>query len=113
MASNTNILTGIHALKFAKEHWEDHIRQHGKDTNGGRLFTKYLQKIDWILMDFKTSPLFPQLVRDGLREEINADVFALPAIHEKIQLLPPKGREMVEAMIDALLKGEEIILEQQ
>jgi FixJ family two-component response regulator len=50
-----------------------------------------------------THPQLPDVVREGIKREINSDIFAIPAIHEKIALLNPKHREVLEEFIDELL----------
>lgn len=105
--ANTNILTAIHSLKYAKEHLEDFVRQAGPMSNGGKIFVGYVKRIGWMLNDFKTHPAFSDFMREGLRDEVASDVFALPAIHENIQKLPPLHRDCVEKLIDILLKADE------
>jgi hypothetical protein len=54
-----------------------------------------------------THPQLPDVVREGIKREINSDIFAIPAIHEKIALLNPKHREVLEEFIDELLKKKQ------
>lgn len=49
-----------------------------------------------------------QEVRDGIKNEIKSDVFAVPAILEKIALLNPDQRDLIESAIDAMLDGIEV-----
>lgn len=49
-----------------------------------------------------------QEVRDGIKNEIKSDVFAVPAILEKIALLSPDQRDLIESAIDAMLNGIEV-----
>ena len=102
----SNIVSAIHCLKMSQEYFADFIREF-PDSEGSRLFYKYQKRIDWIISDFLTHPFFDEDVRDGIREEIKSDVFTVPAITEKVSLLRPEQREMIELIIDAALNGEE------
>jgi hypothetical protein len=102
-----NIISAIQNLRMAKDQFEDFIRQYPK-SSGERLFKKYIDKIDWIFSDIITIPSITDEVRIGIRKEIASDVFAVPAIVEKVSLLSPEQREMIEDTIDAMLAGEEI-----
>lgn len=73
-----------------------------------KLFKGYVARLNWIFNDLKSEPQLPQIVRDGINQELNSDLFSVPAICEKVALLAPPQREMVEAIIDELLKGEAI-----
>lgn len=107
----SNIVSAIHHLKLAQEHFEDFIREHN-ESNGARLFRNYCNKIKWILTDLITHPFLPEEVRQGIKQEVNSDVLAIPAINEKIALLNPRQREALETAIDQMLTGElEIINE--
>lgn len=107
----SNIVSAIHHLKLAQEHFEDFIREHS-ESKGARLFTNYCNKIRWIHTDLITHPFLPESVRQGIKQEVNSDVLALPAINEKIALLNPVQREAIETAIDEILEGKlEIINE--
>jgi len=103
----SNIISAFHHLRMAKEHLQD-LQREMPDSLGSRMGKKYENKIDWIYQDFITIPLFPNEVKDGIRNEWNSDVFAVPAINKKIALLDPSFREILESIIDAKLAGEEI-----
>lgn len=102
-----NIISAIHHLKMAKEHYDDFIRDY-PESSGARLFLSHVNKINWIFRDTITHPHVTQEVRDGIKREILSDVFAVPAINEKVALLSPEQREIIEETIDAMLAGEEI-----
>ena len=102
-----NVISAVHHLKMAKEFLEDFCRQH-KASIGERLFKQYIHKIDWIFRDMVTCHAVGEWVREGIKKEIASDVFAVPAITEKIALLTPQQRDALEQMIDALLNGEKI-----
>lgn len=105
----SNIISAIHHLRMSKEHWQD-LQREMPNSLGEKLGKKYEAKIDWIYTDFISCHLFPSAVRDGCRKEWNSDVFAVPAIVDKVALLAPDKRELVESIIDAMLSGEEITL---
>jgi len=102
-----NIINAIQNLKMAQEQFLDFTRQY-PNSAGSRLFKKYADKIDWICSDIITHPFLTNDIRDGIKNEINSDVFAVPAIIEKIALLNPDQRELIEDTLDAILSGEEV-----
>jgi len=102
-----NIIGAIQNLRMAKDQFEDFIRQY-PDSAGSKLFKRYIDKISWIFVDIVSIPSITEEVRTGIRKEIVSDVFAVPAILEKVALLSPEQREMIEDTIDAMLAGEEI-----
>ena len=110
MADNSNIVCGIHNLKLAMEYFEDFQRQH-QGTKGANLFKDYCRRINWMLNDLITHPFLPENVRMGIKHEINSDLLAIPAITEKIALLKPESRESLEEIIETLLSGAELIVE--
>lgn len=110
MKGQANIVSGIHHLLMAREHFESFRRDH-QQSKGDILFKGYTQRITWILTDLKTHPHLPEPVREGIKKEIESDVFAVPAINEKISLLKPEHREQLETIIDRLINGEELIVE--
>jgi hypothetical protein len=75
---------------------------------GSRLFKTYVDRINWIFKDLLAYPHLTPGVREGFKAEIESDVFAIPAISEKVALLNPQQREMIEVTIDAMLSGVEI-----
>ena len=105
----SNIISAIHHLRIAKEHWQD-LQREQRNTIGEKLGKRYEVKIDWIYTDFISCTAFTDAIREGCRKEWNSDVFAVPAINDKISLLAPNKRELVESIIDAMLEGEEITL---
>ena len=107
ISSGANIINAIQNLKMAQEQFEDFERQF-PNSQGSRLFKKYNDKINWIFSDIITHPFLPNIIRDGIREEIKSDVFAVPAILEKIALLTPEQREIIEDVLDAYIYGETV-----
>ena len=104
---SANIISAIQNLKMAQEQFEDFCRQF-PDTKGERLFKIYVGKINWMFKDIVTHPFLTEAVRAGMRKEIESDVFAVPAILEKVALLTPEQREIIEATLDAMINGEEV-----
>jgi len=76
------------------------------------LFTGYKKRAEWIVNDLITHPLLPQSVRDGIKAEWSSDCFTVDAIAEKAALLNPAQRENIESVIDCMLKGETLKIEQ-
>lgn len=108
MSDNKNsAISAIHHLRMAKEFYLDFIRQY-KGSIGANIFKNYIKKIDFIFTDIKSNIHFNQSIRDGIRKELECDIFQIPAINEKISILTPNQRELIEATIDAMLAGEEI-----
>ena len=108
----SNIISAIHHLRIAKEHWQD-LQREQPNTIGEKLGKRYEAKIDWIYKDFISCTMFTDAIREGCRKEWNSDVFAVPAIVDKISLLAPDKRELIESIIDAMLEGEEIIIKDE
>ncbi|HEY8690548.1 MAG TPA: hypothetical protein VIM07_15030 [Chitinophagaceae bacterium] len=101
----SNIVSAVHHLKLAQEHFEDFVREH-EGSKGAKLFRNYSSKIKWIHTDLITHPFLPESVRLGIKQEVNSDVLAIPAINEKIALLNPTQREAIETAIDQILDGK-------
>ncbi len=104
---SANIIGAIQNLKMAQEQFLDFCRQF-PNSQGERLFKTYVSKIDWVFKDIITHPFLTKEVRVGIKKEIESDVFAVPAILEKIALLKPEQREIIEDVIDAYISGETI-----
>lgn len=109
MKGGANIISSIQNIRQAKEHFESFKREH-PNTKGATLFGGYSKRLDWIFNDLVSHPLLTDEVRKGVRQEWESDVFSVPAINEKVALLNPEQREAVEAIIDSMLSGEEIVI---
>lgn len=103
----SNIVQSINKLKQSYDLFEDFQRQH-PFTKGAAIAKHYNTKILWIYKDFVSNPSFNDKVREGVIKEWNSDIFIIDAINNKIGLLAPEKRELIETIIDALLNGEEI-----
>jgi hypothetical protein len=86
---------------------QDFIRQ-APSTRGAVIFDGYSRKIKWILRDILTFPYFPDEVRAGIKAEIESDCFAVEAIHDKIPLLNPDQRAMLEELVEDMVAGKTI-----
>lgn len=110
MRGESDIVSGLQALKRTYDHWESFIREK-PGSLAERMFKEYLKKINWIVFDFLSCPHFPEDVRRGIRKEWTSDGFSVPAISEKVALLSPEQRSAVENVIDLLLSGEKLEIE--
>jgi len=103
----SSVVQGIQHLKQADEFINDFIRQ-APNTRGAVIFSMYSRKIRWILFDILTFPFFTDEIRKGIKAEIESDAFAVEAIHDKIPLLNPEQREMLEELVGDMLEGKTI-----
>ena len=103
----SSIVQGIQHLKQADEFINDFIRQAPK-TRGALIFLIYSNKIRWILRDILTYPHFTDEIRVGIKAEIESDAFGVEAIHDKIPLLSPDQRAMLEELVEDMLAGKTI-----
>jgi hypothetical protein len=87
----------------------DFVRQ-ASMSRGGIIFLNYSRKVRWILNDIITYPHFDDEVRKGVKAEIESDAFSVPAISEKIPLLNPEQRQMIEELIEDILAGKTITI---
>jgi hypothetical protein len=104
------IISSIQHIIIADEFCKDFVRSH-PDSAGANIFKSYSKKLNWIIADFYSYPHFPKEIRDGIKNEIKSDPFTIPAINEKLALVTPQHREMIESIIDAILKGEKFTIE--
>jgi hypothetical protein len=103
----SSIVQSIQHLKQAEEFMNDFVRQ-APNTRGSVIFSMYSKKVRWILTDILTFPYFTDEVRLGIKTEIESDAFAVEAIHDKIPLLNPEQREMLEELVEDMLAGKTI-----
>lgn len=100
----TSLVAFLHHIKIAKEFGEDFNRALSKP-----ILRNYITRLDYILNDFQASIHFPDDVRQAIREELQSDVMIVEAISDRIRLLNPAQREVVEMLIDMIIKGEEVM----
>ena len=103
----SSVIQSIQHLKIADEFMNDFIRE-SPSSRGSLIFNSYSRKIKWILKDIITYPYFCDIVRTGLKNEIESDAFSVEAIVDKISLLNPEQRLMVEELIEDVLNGKQI-----
>ena len=103
----SSIIQSIQHLKQSEEFMKDFIRQ-APNTRGAAIFGGYSRKLRWILTDILTFPYFPDEVRKGIKAEIESDCFAVEAIHDKIPLLNPEQRAMLEELVEDMVAGKTI-----
>lgn len=102
-----SIVAAINELGKCIEYFEDFKR----DVKGGigeKIANNYINKLNWILTDFKTIPLFTDELREKINKEVKADKFQVDALYEKILDLESNNREIIENQIDTLLSNQKI-----
>lgn len=99
-------MSTIQHIRLAIEFAQD--VQRNPNSRAAKSFAIYENRLQWILKDFKTNPLFPEEVRNGIEQEYKSDIFSLEGLKEKIPLIPAQHREDVEVLIDAILQGKQI-----
>ena len=109
MKGSSDVVSGIQSIRRAYDHWGSFIRER-PGSIAERMFGAYCKRLEWIANDMLTCPLFPDIVREGIRREWNSDNFSVPAIVEKVALRPVDQREVVENIIDRLITGERLII---
>jgi hypothetical protein len=103
----SSVVQAIQHVKIADEFMNDFIRS-APTTRGAIIFGQYSRKLRWILSDIITYPHFDDEVRKGIKVEIESDCFAVEAIHDKIPLLNPEQRAMLEELVGDMLAGKTI-----
>jgi len=103
----SSIVQAIQHLKQSDEFMNDFIRA-APNTRGAVIFKDYSRRLQWILRDIITYPYFDDEVRKGIKVEIESDAFAVPAIVGKISLLNPEQREMMEDLVDDIVKRKTV-----
>ena len=103
----SSVVSCIHHLKLADEYAKDFVRS-APGTRGSVIFGNYSKRIHWIFRDVITYPHFGEEVRDGMRKEIASDAFSYDSLTEKMALLDPEQREMLEGLLDDILRGKTV-----
>lgn len=98
----SSIVSAFQNLKLSKDYFEDYLRER-PGTRLAIIIKGYLKKIDWLYTDAITNPGISEVGREGIKREFKTDPFAVPAINEKIALLPPERREEVEKYVDGII----------
>lgn len=105
MKQRSSIASAIQHLRIAQMYLDSWMLDH-PGTKGVPLFRQFIKKIEWMFDQIVTHPFLPGPVRASAQHEIQSDVLAVPAIAEKIALLKPEQRELLEDAIDKVLAGE-------
>ena len=103
----SSVVSFIHHLKLADEYAKDFVRS-APGTRGAVIFDNYSKRINWIFRDVITYPHFGDEVREGMRREIASDAFSYDSLIEKVALLNPEQREMLEGLLTDILKGKTV-----
>jgi Fe-S cluster biosynthesis and repair protein YggX len=103
----SSVVSFIHHLKLADEYAKDFVRS-APGTRGAVIFDNYSKRIAWIFRDVITYPHFGDEVREGMRNEIASDAFSYDSLTEKIALMNPEQREMLEGLLTDILKGKTV-----
>ena len=103
----SNFITSIHHLRICAEYMDDIVRQY-PGSRAAVLFEGYSKKIKWILRDILTYPYFNEEIRDGIKNEIESDPLTYRAIMERVSLLTPDQRNLLEFVIEDLINGKQI-----
>lgn len=107
----SSIISTIQHIRIAIEFAQD--VQRNPNSRAAKSFNIYENRLQWILKDFKTNPLFPAEVREGISQEYQSDIFALEGLKEKIPLIPAQHRGDLEDVVEAILQGKKIKIEIQ
>lgn len=103
----SNFITSIHHLRICAEYMDDIVRQY-PGSRAAVLFEGYSKKIKWILRDILTYPYFNEEIRNGIKKEIESDPLTYRAIMERVSLLTPDQRNLLEFVIEDLINGKQI-----
>ena len=103
----SSVVSFIHHLKLADEYAKDFVRS-APNTRGAVIFDNYSKRIAWIFRDVITYPHFGDEVREGMRNEIASDAFSYDSLTEKLALMNPEQREMLEGLLTDILKGKTV-----
>ena len=64
------------------------------------IFNMYQQRCLWIVNDFVTNPIWPNVLRDTMRRDFASDELTTESITAKLDLLPPERREELDVLVD-------------
>jgi len=103
----SNFITSIHHLRISSEYMDDIVRQH-PGSRAAVMFEGYSKKIKWIIRDIYTNPHFTDPIREGMKKEIESDPLTYRAIMERISLLAPAQRDMLEFVVNDMIDGKQI-----
>lgn len=107
MSNLSSFIKFIHHLKISTDFCED-LKRSNPNSLAYKMFSDYTKRMNWILNDIITNPVFSNEVRNELRKEINSDLLVIPALIDKIHQIPIAQREIVENIVDCILNNETI-----
>ena len=110
MATTISFIKFVQYLKISQEFCDD-LKRSDPNSLAYKLFNDYSKRIAWIINDILTNPKFSEIVRNELRKEVNSDLLVIGALNDKIHLLPINQREVLENIVDCILRGENIEVE--
>lgn len=106
----SDFVHAVVALAKARDHMLSFMRDH-PTSRLGRNCRVWLGKISWLEGDIITSPAFDDQTRMALKHEMNADVFTMDAIMEKVAHLNPEQRLQIEQVVELVAQGNSLKIE--
>lgn len=106
MDNTFSLAKSLHFINLAKQYLDD-VRR-GANGEVKLIFNQYIQKCDWILGDLKNR--LNQQSREALAKELEGSL-DMDAIMDKVIHLDNQQIAFIETVIDALIRGEEVIVE--
>jgi len=94
-------------LQMSTIYFEDVTRE-SSNSIAGKLSKNYIQKLNWIKTDFKTTPQLPKYAIEDFQKDLNGDIMFHESISRKALGLSEKQKATLEHLIDCLIIGEEI-----
>lgn len=98
-----SLAKGLHHINLAKMYFED-VRI-GTSGEVKYIFNQYVQRCDWIILDMKHR--LTEENRQTLQSELS-DSISFDAINDKLIRLDNEKRAMIEDIIDAMIRNEEV-----
>lgn len=105
MDNTYSLAKSLHFVYLAKQYLEDVRRE--LDGEIKMVFNQYIQKCEWIILDLKSR--LSDENREILAQELEGSI-DINAIMDKVIHLDNKQKVFVEDIIDAMIKGEEVII---
>ena len=105
MDNTYSLAKSLHFIYLAKQYLEDVRRE--LDGEIKMVFNQYVQKCEWVILDLKSR--LSDENREILAQELEGSI-DINAIMDKVIHLDNKQKVFVEDIIDAMIKGEEVII---
>jgi flagellin-specific chaperone FliS len=103
--STYSLAKALHFIDLARQYFED--VQLGTNRDVKTIFSQYINKCNWIIFDLKNR--LSQENRENLAKELEQSL-DINAIMDKVIHLDNKQKAFIEDIIDAMRKGEEVII---